>query len=308
MKGNSHRHIGGRRTGTVAKLNRSKIAWIVRQKRKGQATNREIARAMGVSVVWVKKLWARYKGIRPASMPPPRRPGRKVGSAPGRREHSAVLQAHAGRPGSSSSVRDTLSGDGINISQRGIHRVLLEAGSAERQPKKSGRRERVRFEREHSNSVRHADCKLLDDGRWFIAYQDDASRFIAGHGVFDRATAENAISVLENAVVTHGKPASALADHGSQSCANEKESRKRRSAAFEKKARGARHRAPPRAREPPADQRQAGAVPRGAAAQAADLRGSLLRHRDEGITRRERCAHGRAVLHGQAARSSRSQV
>ena len=234
MKGNSHRHIGGRRTGTVAKLNRSKIAWIVRQKRKGQATNREIARAMGVSVVWVKKLWARYKGIRPASIPPPRRPGRKVGSAPGRREHSAVLQAHAGRPGSSSSVRDTLSGDGINISQRGIHRVLLEAGSAERQPKKSGRRERVRFEREHSNSVRHTDYKLLDDGRRFIAYQDDASRFITGHGVFDRATAENAISVLENAVVTHGKPASALADHGSQSCANEKELRKRGSAAFEK--------------------------------------------------------------------------
>ena len=235
MRGNSHGHIGGRRTGTAAKPNRSKIARIVRQKRKGQSTNREIARAMGVLAVWVKKPRARHEGIRPADMPPPRRPGRKAGSAPGRREHSAVLQAHAGRPGSSSSVRDAPSGDGINISQRGTRRVLLEVGSAERRPKKSGRRERVRFEKEHSNPVRHTDYKLQDDGGRSVDCRDDASRFIAGHGVFGRATAENAISVLENAVVAHGKPASALADHGSQSCANEKESRKRGSAAFEKK-------------------------------------------------------------------------
>ncbi len=58
-----------------------------------------------------------------------------------------------------------------------------------------------------------------------------------------------------------------------------------------------------RARGPRADRRQAGAVPRGAAAQAADLRGGLPRHRGEGAPRRGRCARGRAVLHGRAARS-----
>ncbi len=56
-----------------------------------------------------------------------------------------MLRAHAGRPGSSSSVRDAPSGDGINTSRRGIRRVLPEAGSAEGRPEKSGRRKRVRL-------------------------------------------------------------------------------------------------------------------------------------------------------------------
>ena len=40
----------------------------------------------------------------------------------------------------------------------------------------------VRYERTYSNSMWHTDYKLLDDGRWFIAYQDDASRFLTGFG------------------------------------------------------------------------------------------------------------------------------
>ncbi len=43
----------------------------------------------------------------------------------------------------------------------------------------------------------HTDYKLLDDGRWFIAYQDDASRFIVGYGVFSEATGRHAIVVDE---------------------------------------------------------------------------------------------------------------
>ena len=235
MEGDSHRHIGGSRTGTVIKLNRSKTAWIIRQKRKGQMTNREIAEVMGISVIWVKKLWARYRGTRPACIAHPCRTGRKVKSLPGRRDHSAVLQAYASKPGASSFIYDILSHDGINISQRNIHSILLAAGSSERQPRKSRRRKWVRYERTYSNSMWHTDYKLLDDGRWFIAYQDDASRLIVGYGVFDHATAENAIFVLKNAISRHGKPASILTDHGSQFYANEKESCVRGSAAFEKK-------------------------------------------------------------------------
>ncbi len=111
---------------------------------------------------------------------------------------------------------------------------MPEAGSPERRPENPGRRKWVRYERAYSNSMWHADYKLLDDGRWLVAYQDDASRLIVGHGVFDRATAENAASVLESAVSRHGKPASVLTDHGSQFYASE-EPRIRGSAAFEKK-------------------------------------------------------------------------
>ena len=92
-----------------------------------------------------------------------------------------------------------------------------------------------RYEREHSNSMWHTDYKQLDDGRWFIAYQDDASRFITGYGVFGHATTENAIAVLEEAVRNHGKPASVLTDHGSQFYANASEIKRKGDSEYEKK-------------------------------------------------------------------------
>lgn len=49
-----------------------------------------------------------------------------------------------------------------------------------------------------------------------IAYLDDASRFIVGHGIFDKATTENAISVLGDCINRYGKPPELLTDHGSQ--------------------------------------------------------------------------------------------
>ncbi len=115
----------------------------------------------------------------------------------------------------------------IRIPHNTIHRVLKEKGMAVEHPKKSRRRERVRYERTHSNSLWHAGYELLDDGRWFMAYQDDASRFIAGYGVFDEDTGKRAPGVLEKAMAEHGRPSSVMTDHGSQSCASESEARKR---------------------------------------------------------------------------------
>ena len=60
------------------------------------------------------------------------------------------------------------------------------ADFADTQPKKSRRRKRIRYERERPNSMRHTDYKQLDDGRRFLCYEDDASRFVTGLGVFQR--------------------------------------------------------------------------------------------------------------------------
>jgi putative transposase len=49
--------------------------------------------------------------------------------------------------------------------------------------------------------------------KWLIAFLDDASRFIVGYGIFDEATTENAIHVLN-------RPLELLTDHGSQFYAN----------------------------------------------------------------------------------------
>ena len=75
---------------------------------------------------------------------------------------------------------------GIHIPHNALHRILKGADFADTQPKKSRRRKRIRYERERPNSMRHTDYKQLDDGRRFLCYEDDASRFVTGLGVFQR--------------------------------------------------------------------------------------------------------------------------
>ena len=81
----------------------------------------------------------------------------------------------------------------------------------------------------------HMDCNLLDDGRWFLCYEDDASRFVTGYGAFEHATTENALAVLKWTVKNHGKPASIVTDHGSRFYANAPEAKRKGASDFEKK-------------------------------------------------------------------------
>ena len=76
---------------------------------------------------------------------------------------------------------------------------------------------------------------MLSDGRWLLCYEDDASRFVTGYGVFKNATTEHALAVLKKAIAHHGRPASIMTDHGSQFYANEAEARRRGESEFEKK-------------------------------------------------------------------------
>ena len=89
----------------------------------------------------------------------------------------------------------------------------------------------------------HTDFKQLKDGRWFIAYENDAARYLPAYGVFEKATAANAVAVLHVGIERHGRPASIMTDHGSQLFANEAEGRRRGEAAFEAELRrlGIRH-------------------------------------------------------------------
>ena len=87
----------------------------------------------------------------------------------------------------------------------------------------------------YSNSMWHTDYKHLDDGRWFLCYEDDASRFVTGYGMFEHATTENALTVLEEAIKNHGKPASPMTGRGSQFYANASESKKKGASVFEKR-------------------------------------------------------------------------
>jgi len=132
---------------------------------------------------------------------------------------------------------------GKAISHNRIHMVLKEAGRAMPQQSKQRRRKWVRYEREHSMSLWHTDWKQLPSGSWWVAYIDDASRLAVGYGVFQEATTENAISVLERAIAKYGCPREILSDRGTQFYASEGERKEKGVSQFEAylAAKGIRH-------------------------------------------------------------------
>ncbi len=93
------------------KLEKSQVQWIVKEKKKGELTNAQIAGTMDVTVRWVQKLWARHKGCPAASeISHPAPMGRPQNGLPGRREHSAVMSArhaeHMGAAGLQQRIAD----------------------------------------------------------------------------------------------------------------------------------------------------------------------------------------------------------
>ncbi|ABK77938.1 transposase [Cenarchaeum symbiosum A] len=85
-------------------------------------------------------------------------------------------------------------------------------------PEKSRKREWVRHECKYSNAMWHADWHIIKDpdieGLNLMAFMDDASRCIAGWGIFDEAAPEKSVHVLRHAIELFGKPASMLPGKG----------------------------------------------------------------------------------------------
>ena len=220
----------GRRYRIVAKLDPVKVQYVIRQKETGRST-KEVAQEMKVSGRWVQKLYARY--LRNGEAPVLGKPGRprvEVTDAMRKMVSECFEQYRIGAVG----IEKALELRGIHMPHNTIHRIMRDDGAmAARQPKKSRRRSWVRYERTYSNSMWHTDYKLLDDGRWFIAYQDDASRFIVAYGVFAEATGNHAVKVLHAAIRSHGKPASILTDRGTQFYASESDLKRKGASEFE---------------------------------------------------------------------------
>ncbi len=223
------------RVQAVKRLKESQVRWLVREKCKGNRANAEIASAMKVSVSWVQKIARRYRGVRPADIVHLLPMGRPASTLLGRREHSAVLSAKERlRHGAGKIEGEIGRRTGIHIPHNAVHGVLRDEELAERNPKKSRRRKWVRYERRYSNSMWHTDYAELTDGSWFLAYMDDASRYITGYGIFSNATSAHAIEALREAVAKHGKPAAILTDRGAQFYAHESEGKKRGKTEFQK--------------------------------------------------------------------------
>ena len=215
----------------MVKLNDRKIRWIIQQKLRGRGVG-ELALIQRISRRRIEQLWQAYK--RDNAIPVLKKPGRPKKANIALRDITLILEAYDRLKVNALTLETVLKHIyAINLPHNMIHMILKENGRALPQPSKQRRRKWVRYEREHSMSLWHADWKQLQDGQWWIAYMDDASRLIVGYGVFKEATAENTIQVLKQAIAKYGLPREILTDRGSQFYANEGERKEKGISQFE---------------------------------------------------------------------------
>jgi putative transposase len=208
----------------VVKLTDRKVRWIIKEKSKAVLSTADIARLQNISESRVRQLLCEYRKMGYIhTLNKPGRPFRPV-SYP---EISTVLSVFRQYPCNALTLEKILlNRHGIKIPHNRIHRILKDYKLASNNTNKQRRRRWIKYERKHSMSLWHTDWYLIKDdderwkGKWLIAYLDDASRFVAGYGIFEEATTENAISVLDGCIARYGKPLELLTDHGSQFYAN----------------------------------------------------------------------------------------
>jgi len=197
----------------MKKLNQRKIRWIVKEIDKGERSVYRIAKTMNITPQWTREIHRIYH--KTGQYPYPTKPGRKP-RAISDDERILVLNTRKEHPISGAlALENILDARGIHIPHNRIHRILKEEGLALDEPRKQRRRKWIRYERRFSNSLWHADW-FEDKHDQIILFEDDASRFITGYGVFRNATAKNSMLVLEQAILRYGIPKQLMTDHGVQ--------------------------------------------------------------------------------------------
>jgi putative transposase len=215
----------------MVKLNERKIRWIIHEKRRGRGAG-ELALIQRVSRRRIEQLWQAYRLT--GALPALKKAGRPRRTSISLRDAALILETYDKLKVNALTLETVLKHThGLSLPHNSIHSILKENGRALPQPSKQRRRKWVRYERTHSMSLWHMDWKQLNDGRWWIAAEDDASRLIVGYGVFQDPTAQNTIHMLKQAIAKHGRPHEILTDRGSQFYANECERREKGISQFE---------------------------------------------------------------------------
>jgi putative transposase len=200
----------------MVKLDGSRIAWIIRMKEQG-VKNAEIASVQKISIRRIQQIYAQYrKGKNVPSLKRAGRPKKDVTEF----EMGIVRKAYERFRSNALYLEVIISRIyNLKINHNRIHAIMVSEGMSVEEYRKHTRKKWIRYERDYSNSLWHTDWHEIKDSRWkgkqLIAYEDDASRYIVGYGVFDSASSENSTSVLGECVRKYGKPASILTDNGS---------------------------------------------------------------------------------------------
>ena len=150
------------------RLTAKAIRYAMGQLKKGKSPS-AVAAEIGVTARHVRRLWVESCAI--GSPHVPKTPGRPA-TRPSSGEVQLVLGEHKREDvGVLRTAMNLRKSRDIGYSKA---YWVMENGLVVPSAAKSRRRKWIRYERKHSNSMWHTYYKQLDDGRWFIAYRDDA--------------------------------------------------------------------------------------------------------------------------------------
>lgn len=216
----------------MTKLNPRKINWIMKELEKGELSVNRIAKVQGITGRRVRQLREyRDKEGKIFSLKPERIVSQR---SPTKEEILTVNEARGRYKFGSTLLEEIIDKEyNVHIPHNRIQNILEIGGFAAPLNKKIRRKDWVRFERKHSNSMWHSDWTQLKDGRWFIAFEDDASRKITAWGVFDNATSEHSVEVLKIGIKNNGKPREILTGHDTQFYANEADGKEQGKTVFQ---------------------------------------------------------------------------
>lgn len=192
-------------------LSLEKKEWIIRQKKIGALNDSKIAMSQGISRRYVQKIWSSYKeeGLIEKSLG---RPEKQLPLEVRQRIIELREKGHGVRR-----IEGLLQLEGINVSHNKIHKLLTRLGIVIPEPKKGRRKNYIRWERKHSNSLWQTDfCWIERLECWLCAWLDDHSRFIPSADYFTEATTNNAIELFERGAKKFGYPRQTLSDRGTQ--------------------------------------------------------------------------------------------
>jgi len=217
----------------MKKLNKNKIKWIVREMDKRDMGAWSIAQQQDITPRWAREVHKKFKGVKDPQF---KKPGRKPKEIP-KDERRIVIETYKEYLVCATMIELILKEKGIHINHNRIHKIMLEEELAKRDENKQKRRKYKCYERKHSNSLWHMDWFQYKD-KWYILYEDDASRFVTGAGEFKNRNSNNAWKVFKKSL-KHGTPKQLHSDNDSTFKANEQEGKKKGECDYQKKVREA---------------------------------------------------------------------
>lgn len=215
----------------MKKLNKRKIRWIVREVERRDIGVWTIAKQQGITPQHARRVHKKYKAIKNPFL-------KKCGRRPKQikeDERRLVIDTYNDYLVAATMIEQILDEKGIHINHNRIHKILLEEGLAKHEEKKQKTRKYKCYERKHSLSLIHMDWFQFK-GKWYILYEDDASRFITGSGKFSNRSSDNAWKVFKQSL-KHGIPKQLHSDNDATFRANEQEGKKKGECNFERKVR-----------------------------------------------------------------------